>query len=671
MCWKTIENKITELDLESNLIGDKALQIVCDGLSGDSSIKCLNLSKNNITDEGAKYLFEMLEFNISLSALFLGWNEIRGEGIATVSRGLLKNVTLKVIDLSFNPFGSMHKQKVKGVVELSNSFKVNWSLVHIDMSFVGLTHEDWDILNEGLKKNRTILGIHMLGNARSLDAKGFCSSDISPPSASHIYKRVDKSLKAGEIDVKDLDLNKCTNCWVCEGWSPMTFRFKREWSNLSHSKFKAEEDVLIHLSIDRFEPDLMKLDPEKSDEYIITRMVPPKTVQYYFSILGEPRYRIDIESKTALVSKFPDLKNIQNKGGVLPWRLNISPTGSQNTMQIDFEYLDSIGWRPRPEIYVPKVIELSKTKPKWKQENSVFKKYRVDNAKIFDECFDFDWESGRIPNMIKNPDELHKIKAYLKSHYRLMREWYRYYAGISPCGILPCIGQNAFNELISVTDIIDHARMKLSDIDFEFIVTKSGYKKSEMNPERWLVRYQFMEIFVRIALHKYHKSKIVETQSEAIEKLMNEHLLPYFLKFDCHKWRLENLWNVEWDEVFIKNNSKLKKLFEKYSGKYSKPSKPKFMSIEEFSNFVSESGALRYEVGLGNHEIGSQFNLSMMTHVDELNYNKHIQMFFHEFLEAIARVAHKIKIFPNIDMYNQLNRSKYKSKWNLWCWHNS
>jgi len=87
--------------------------------------------------------------------------------------------------------------------------------------------------------------------------------------------------------------------------------------------------------------------------------------------------------------------------------------------------------------------------------------------------------------------------------------------------------------------------MKLSDIDFEFIVTKSGYKKSEMNPERWLVRYQFMEIFVRIALHKYHKSKIVETQSEAIEKLMNEHLLPYFLKFDCHKWRLENLWNVE------------------------------------------------------------------------------------------------------------------------------
>lgn len=54
----------------------------------------------------------------------------------------------------------------------------------------------------------------MLGNQRGLDAKGFCSSDVVSPSASHVYTRVNKSLKAGEIKIKDLDLNKCTNCWV-------------------------------------------------------------------------------------------------------------------------------------------------------------------------------------------------------------------------------------------------------------------------------------------------------------------------------------------------------------------------------------------------------------------------------------------------------------------------
>jgi NLR family CARD domain-containing protein 3 len=652
MFLKITANKISELDLEGNLIGDKALQIIWDGLSGDSSIKCLNLSKNSISDSGAGSLKEMLEYNISINALFLSWNEIRGEGIATISHGLMSNTSLKVIDLSFNPIGSMHTQRVKGIVELSNAFKINKSIVHIDLSYIGLNHEDCDLLNEGLKKNRTILGIHMLGNSRGLDSKGFCTSEVVPPSASHIFQRVGQSLKAGEIEAKDLDLNKWTNWWVWEGWAPMTFRFSKNRSNLPHSKFKQDEDVLIHLSIDRFEPDLMHLNPESTHEYILTRMVPPKTIQYYFSIEGIPRYLVDIESKSASVSKYPDLKHIQAKGGTIPWRLNISPSWPQNTMQIDLDYLEEIGCRPRPEIYVPKEIDLPHTKPKWKQETSVFKKYRVDNTKIFEQCFEFDWEWGRIPNMIKNTEEQQKVKKFLKQHYRLMREWYRYYAGNNPWGILPCIGQNAFNELISTTGIVDHNKMKLSDIDFEFIVTKSGYQKTEMNPERWLVRYQFMEIFVRIALHKYHKSKIVDSQYEAVEKLMNEHLIPVFSKFDCHKWRLENLWNVEWDEVFVKNSAILKKLFESYSGKYSKPSKPRFMSIEEFITLITESGALRYEVGHGNSVIGSQFNLAMMTHVDEINSNKHIQMFYYEFLEAIARVANKIKIFPNIDKYS-------------------
>ena len=115
----------------------------------------------------------MLEVNISLTALFLSWNEIKGEGIAAISKGLINNHTIKVVDLSFNPFGSMHTQKVRGVVALSEAFAINSSIVHIDLSYVGLDHEDCDILNEGLKKNHSILGIHMLGNLRGLDAKGF------------------------------------------------------------------------------------------------------------------------------------------------------------------------------------------------------------------------------------------------------------------------------------------------------------------------------------------------------------------------------------------------------------------------------------------------------------------------------------------------------------------
>ena len=93
----------------------------------------------------------MFEFNVSLNAIFLSWNEIKGEGLVNISRGLIKNMTLNVIDLSFNPIGSMHTQKVKGMVEFSNCLSINKSIVHLDLSYIGLTHEDWDILNEGLK----------------------------------------------------------------------------------------------------------------------------------------------------------------------------------------------------------------------------------------------------------------------------------------------------------------------------------------------------------------------------------------------------------------------------------------------------------------------------------------------------------------------------------------
>ena len=75
---------------------------------------------------------------------------------------------------------------------------------------------------------------------------------------------------------------------------------------------------------------------------------------------------------------------------------------------------------------------------------------------------------------------------------------------------------------------------------------------------------------------------------------------------------------------------------------------------------VTDSGALRYEVGHGSSEIGSQFNLAMMTHVDEITMDKHLQMMYYEFLEGVARVAHKIKIFPNIDRYQFVSDIKKK-----------
>lgn len=161
------------LELEGNNIGDKGIDLICNTIAGNSSIKYLNLNRNGITDKGAAYIGEMIYNNNSITALFLSWNEIKGEGAIVISKALMENAYLKVLDLSFNPLGSMHFQKQSCVKYLSDAFEINKTLMHIDFSYVGFTHEDCEILNEGLKYNHTILGIHMIGNQRGIDALGY------------------------------------------------------------------------------------------------------------------------------------------------------------------------------------------------------------------------------------------------------------------------------------------------------------------------------------------------------------------------------------------------------------------------------------------------------------------------------------------------------------------
>ena len=56
--------------------------------------------------------------------------------------------------------------------------------------------------------------------------------------------------------------------------------------------------------------------------------------------------------------------------------------------------------------------------------------------------------------------------------------------------------------------MVDGELLKLADLDLEFISTNAGIKNQALNPDRALVRYQVMEVLVRIAIQKYFKSKL-------------------------------------------------------------------------------------------------------------------------------------------------------------------
>ena len=53
------------------------------------------------------------------------------------------------------------------------AFKLNKSLLHVDMSYNNIEADDVEIIAEGLKSNHSILGIHFTGNKGFVDMKGF------------------------------------------------------------------------------------------------------------------------------------------------------------------------------------------------------------------------------------------------------------------------------------------------------------------------------------------------------------------------------------------------------------------------------------------------------------------------------------------------------------------
>lgn len=60
--------------------------------------------------------------------------------------------------------------------------------------------------------------------------------------------------------------------------------------------------------------------------------------------------------------------------------------------------------------------------------------------------------------------------------------------------------------------LVDYITLKQSDVDLEFIATKASANqiKYDTNPDRQLIRFQFLEIFARLGISKYYKSKLVK-----------------------------------------------------------------------------------------------------------------------------------------------------------------
>lgn len=97
---------------------------------------------------------------------------------------------------------------------------------------------------------------------------------------------------------------------------------------------------------------------------------------------------------------------------------NIVENIIQTRQVITKTYFEDLSVMPRPP---PKKISgLKREKTPWDFRNSVFKDYIPDNDIIRAKCFEFDWNSSKIPKIIKDEVELNKVKEFLRVNYKHM-----------------------------------------------------------------------------------------------------------------------------------------------------------------------------------------------------------------------------------------------------------
>ncbi len=116
---------------------------------------------------------------------------------------------------------------------------------------------------------------------------------------------------------------------------------------------------------------------------------------------------------------------------------------------------------------------------------------------------------------------------------------------------------------------------------------------------------------MRLAVTKYIKTGICKSISEAVELLFTNHLDKFFAEFDSNIFRETKLWQEECDKVVKRNMLSIKLVFQRYSGRLSLPGQQKFMSLQEFSDLVLDSGVVNER--FGEREIKPIFSVSMMT----------------------------------------------------------
>jgi hypothetical protein len=224
----------------------------------------------------------------------------------------------------------------------------------------------------------------------------------------------------------------------------------------------------------------------------------------------------------------------------------------------------------------------------------------------------------------------------------------------------PCITANFLTDFLNSCNVFDNLYV-MSDLGVNWNAVIIPKIKGQLyNPGNALVRYEFLEILVRIAHDRYIRTKQLKSILNAITLLFESYLLPYMIQFDSNKWRVERYWNEDVELTFKAYKAILDAVYQRYSGRKSLPGQKPFVSVEEFRDLCNEASLVND--WFTSRDIELVYGLGMMTRVDEIFKKTHVEMKYVEFLEAIGRLCDMASYKGNLELTTEELKSLPLSK---------
>lgn len=280
-----------------------------------------------------------------------------------------------------------------------------------------------------------------------------------------------------------------------------------------------------------------------------------------------------------------------------------------------------------------------------------------ESDRVWRRAFTVDWgrvtANARFAKLLTRaqPDALPatvvgSIKAVMKKHYPELCFVFDYYA-TQGSGDVFCIQANAFYDMCADCRIINEKIPGCGKKDLAILFTAANVEEnrlaedSKANDDKALVRFEFIEMMLRIAIARFVSTGTTADIGHAlhllIQTLVLENADPLAVT-DPDDYRRERLYTPEVNAVMEHNLRLLTALFKKYCVTKRDMPRKTLMSLSEWEAFLNDCEL--FSADFTRREAILCFKWSKMRVIDELKrQTEHQCMQLCDFLEALGRVA--------------------------------